>query len=79
MPKLNSQQIKNKRKMLDWAGNNFHKLKEVNKVKIWIALLSKELPDKHEGQVNGTINVIFEKDTSENHLQAPRFAVPSIQ
>ena len=39
----------------------------------------KEIPQKLDGELSANITVNFEKDASENHLQAPRFAVPSIQ
>ena len=49
MPKLNSIEIKHKRKILNWAGENWSKISEGNKVRIWCALLSKEMPTKVEG------------------------------
>jgi len=81
MPKLNSLELKHKRKILNWAGTNWHKLKEASKVKIWCALISKELPSKIEGTgEGGEIVIRVEKaETNGNQLQAPRFAVPNLQ
>jgi len=55
MPKLNSYQLKSKRKILDWAGTHWNGLKEYSKVKIWCALLSKEMPSKVEGDFSHSV------------------------
>ena len=80
MPKLNSIELKHKRKILNWAGENWSKLKEASKVKIWCALLSKELPTKIEGEgLSPVITVVVQKvETNGDSLQAPRFAAPDI-
>ena len=39
----------------------------------------KTITEKHEVRTDQTITVVFEKDNSENRIQAPRFATPSIQ
>ena len=51
MPKLNSIELKHKRKILNWAGENWSKIKEANKTRIWCALLAKEMPSKIEGKL----------------------------
>lgn len=80
MPKLNSIELKHKRKILNWAGENWSKLKESNKVRIWCALIAKELPTRLEGSgEDGEIVIRVEKAEIESNLQAPRFAVPNLQ
>ena len=50
MPKLNSQELKHKRKILNWAGENWHKLKEVSKVRIWCVMYDKSTPTMLKGE-----------------------------
>lgn len=60
MARLNSNQIKGKQKILDWAGSNWHKLSEANKTKIYCTMLSKALPTMLEGEgfQSSIINII---------------------
>lgn len=53
---LTSKQLKGKKKILDWAPANFHKLKESSKVKIYCAHLAKALPDKVDMTMRGEID-----------------------
>ena len=82
MPKLNSIELKHKRKILNWAGENWHKLKETSKVRIWCAMYDKEMPTMIQGVGRDgeiIIKVINASGENGNHLQAPRFAIPDIQ
>ena len=83
MPKLNSLELKHKRKILNWAGENWHKLKEASKVRIWCALISKELPSKFEG-IGEDGEIVFRIDNvnpalNDINLRASRFPAPYIQ
>jgi hypothetical protein len=56
--------------------DNFHKFNETNKIKIAIALTTKDLPTKVEGDVGGT-KVIIVKDKEKNGASNNRgIAVP---
>lgn len=50
MPKLNSIELKHKRKILNWAGENWHKLKESSKVRIWCVMYDKSTPSMIKGE-----------------------------
>lgn len=71
MPKLNSIELKHKRKILNWAGENWGKLSETSKVKIWCALLSKEMPTKIAGDENEEpIRIIYRAYTDSAKPEA---------
>lgn len=63
MPKLNSIELKHKRKILNWAGTNWHKLKESSKVRIWCAMYDKAEPSKM--QIEGEIDHFFGQSAAE--------------
>lgn len=44
--KLTDQQLEGYKKILDWAPANFHKLTQDNKVKIWLKVYDKAMPEK---------------------------------
>lgn len=65
MPKLNSMELKHKRKILNWAGENWHSIKEANKTKIFCAVFSKEYPSKIQAEVTGSIDHYFTMQREE--------------
>ena len=58
--------------------DNFHKFKEAQKIRVAISILQIFEKDDSKTPPVG-ITVVFERDTVENNVQAPRFAAPSIQ
>lgn len=63
----------------EYLRKNFHKFNERNKIKVAISIL--QIFEKDDSKTKNPIGitVVFEKDTLENNVQAPRFAVPCIQ
>lgn len=62
---LQSFQLKGRKKILDWAPDNWHKLKEANKVKIWCKIYDKAVPS--EVKISGEMDMRF-FDLSESDL-----------
>ena len=84
MPALTSQEVYAKIEVLKscWGYllDNFHKFSDTNKIKIALALVTKDMPTKLEGEVKGGDKVVvyikekevIDKDKcSEGRLPAP--------
>lgn len=63
MAKLNSIELKHKRKILNWAGQNWHKLKESSKVRIFCSVLDKSEPSTLK--IEGEIEHYFDQSNKE--------------
>lgn len=80
--RLSSKQIKGKTKIMDWGFNNFHKLKEVNKVKMWLKMAESEFPHKIIGEgfashTHLTLIIPKEVDDSSKRKQILSQEIPS--
>jgi len=42
----------------EWVHDNFHKLSEPNKIKVSLAIISKDMPNKVEGEVNAKVTMM---------------------
>jgi hypothetical protein len=72
MPKLNSIELKQKRKILNWAGKEWAKLKESSKVRIWATIYQtdgRNIGAEYFSNIN--INIVGSSDSK------PEFEISS--
>lgn len=63
MARLNSQQLKDRQKVLDWMGKSWNSLKQDNKLKVWMTVYNKMEPDKV--QIEGRVDHFHQLSISE--------------